>query len=252
MTPTRPSTTQIVRMSRTARGIIRVPSTGRALTWGRFGRAQGPTVGRRPAARCERTRRSVGGPAARRTARRSRASACGAGAAPGAGRPHASTSPTDGSPATPLRLGRHDGGPDEQDTAPDQTDRDVAALATRTRWGGARRRAPRRTGRRTGRRRGRRRGSRRAALDTRVITFDLHDDRPFLSVRELVTDEDLAVLGLVDGVAADLDRVLARLEHLVTRRRADALAHPHFRAGGGGVRRRRERDQAGRQWRWRR
>ena len=49
-----------------------------------------------------------------------------------------------GSPATPLRLSRHKGGTDEQDTAPDQADGDDAALALATgmRCAGARRCAP--------------------------------------------------------------------------------------------------------------
>src|SRR5215204_4098230 len=97
---------------------------------------------------------------------------------------------------------------------------------------------------RRGRRRGRWRGSRRASLLTRAITADLHDDRPALGIRELLTDKDLAIVVLVGGVAADPDRVVARLEPLVIAGRADVLAHPHSRAGGGGVRRRRERDQA--------
>jgi hypothetical protein len=125
-----------------------------------------------------------------------------------------------GRPATPFRLGRHEGGSDEQCPAPDQADGDVAFLATRTRCAVARRSPPVR------------RGSRRAYAGTRVHTLDLHDDRPALSVRELVTDEDLAVLVLVGRVAADLDRVLAPLEHLVIAGCADVLAHPHLRAGG--------------------
>ena len=127
---------------------------------------------------------------------------------PGAGRPHASTSPTGGSPATPLRLGRHEGGPDEQDTAPDQADGDVAALATCMRCDGARRRPP--VGRAVGRAVGEvvgwmiGGGVGEQASDPGSLPPDLHDDRPALSVRELVTDEDLAVLVLVDGFAADL------------------------------------------------
>ncbi len=102
-----------------------------------------------------------------------------------------------GSPATPLRLGRHEGSPGEQDTAPDQADGDAAALATGIRCGGARRLPVRRTGGRRGRRwDDDRRGSRRADVGIGLLTFDLHDDRPALGVRELLTDEDLAVLGL--------------------------------------------------------
>ena len=139
-----------------------------------------------------------------------------------------------GRPATPLRLGRHEGGSDEQCPAPDQADGDVAFLATRIRCAVARRRVSPDV----------RRGSRRADVGTRVHTFDLHDDRPALSVRELVTDEDLAVLVLVGSIAVDPYRVVARLEPLVNAGGPDVLAHPHLRAGGGGVRRRRERDQA--------
>ena len=94
-----------------------------------------------------------------------------------------------GRPPTPFRLGRHEGGSDEQCPAPDQADGDVAFLATRIRCAVAPLESgvvPRF-----------RRGSRRADAGTRVITLDLHDDRPALGVRELVTDEDLAVLVLV-------------------------------------------------------
>src|SRR4029453_10968955 len=160
---------------------------------------------------------------------------------PWAGRPHASTSQTGGRPATPLRLGGHEGGSDEQCPAPAQADGDVAALATRMRCTVARLAVARL---RRGRRRDVRRGSRRAGAFTRVLTADLHDDRQALGVRELVTDEDHAVLVLVDGVAADLDRVFARLEHLFLAEREAVLAHPHFRIGVGGVGRRRQRDQA--------
>ena len=81
---------------------------------------------------------------------------------PWAGPPHASTSPTGGRPATPLRLGRHESGSDEQCPAPDQADGDAAALATRMRCAVARLRR--------GGRRDDRRGSRRADIGTRVLT----------------------------------------------------------------------------------
>jgi hypothetical protein len=142
------------------------------------------------------------------------------------GRPHASTSPTSGRPASPLRRGRHEGGTNKQSPAPGQGDRDVAPLATRLRRAVARRGRGRRLDRR---------GSRRASVLARIFAADLHDDRPALGIRELLTDEDLAVLVLVDGVAADLDRVLARREPLINVGRADVLAHPHSRTGGGGV-----------------
>ena len=123
---------------------------------------------------------------------------------PWTGRLHASTSPTGGRPATPLRLGDYEGGSDEQCPAPDQADGDVAALPTCMGCGGlfvARASEGVRGG--VG---WIRRGSRRADVGSRFFTIDLHDDRPFLGVRELVTDLDRAVLVLVDGVAVDQDR----------------------------------------------
>src|SRR5512132_1366197 len=205
MTPTRPSTTEIVRMSRTARG-IRVARRGE---------------------------RSLGGVSDTRRARRL-VGPC------GAGRPL-------GGP--PARVDVTDGWP-PGDAAPPRPPR-----------GRLRRAVPRpRPGRRGCRRprhpyavrRGpasegwsalRPAGGRRADV-TRVFTVDLHDDRPALSVGELVVDLDVAVLVLVDGVAADLDRVLALLEPLVNAGLADVLAHPHFRIGVGGLGWRREGDQA--------
>ena len=60
----------------------------------------------------------------------------------------------------------------------------------------------------------------------------MYDDRPALGVRELLTDEDLAVVVLVGSIAADPYRVVARLEPLVNAGGPDVLAHPHLRAGG--------------------
>src|SRR5829696_1767256 len=156
MTPTRPSTAEIVRMSRTARGIFRVRRPGE------------PSRGGVPDAR--RARRSVG--------------PCGAGRPWGG--PPARVDVTDGwqpGDAAPPRPPR--GRPRRAGHRPDQADGDAAlALATGMRCGGARCRPSGRTGGRRGRRargrRGRRRddrrGSRRASLLTRVITADLHDD----------------------------------------------------------------------------
>jgi hypothetical protein len=159
---------------------------------------------------------------------------------PWEGRSHASMSPTGGRPATPLRLGRHEGGPDEQHAAPDQADGDVAALATRIRCAVARRRSIRRLGRRSVRRPVRRR----AGFDTRVLTFDLYDDRPALSVRELLTDEDLAVVVLVGSIAADPYRVVARLEPLVNAGGPDVLASWRGRRAPA------SRTRPGRGWPW--
>src|SRR5215207_5287344 len=84
MTPTRPSTAEIVRMSRTARG-IRVRRRGEPSFAGAF-------LTRGPDGRWGR---------------------CGVGRSLG-GRPHASESPMGARPVTPLRLGRYEGGCREQ------------------------------------------------------------------------------------------------------------------------------------------
>jgi hypothetical protein len=126
---------------------------------------------------------------------------------PWAGPPHASRAPTGSRPATPLCLGRHEDSSDEQCPTPDKAEGDVAAFTTRMRCAVARLRRGRRDDRR---------GSLRADAGIGLLTADLHDDRPALGVRELVTDEDLTVLVLVGGVAADLDRVLAPLSTCTT------------------------------------